>query len=467
MSDLIIRETVEDIVNQRNKTLIAYDVAYEKLTDAADALMEANILNRKNRRNNTSYNDFSSKEKYILDNVKLPTKEDFDKKCKRIVDSNIWSFIVEHTGLENLMDKKSKDELRNQLRETPPEITVDTIYATLETFQLQSGEIFKRGIAEVFSSLDRRFRSHCGFKIGSRIILNNAFTEYGSWNYHRLNQRDALIDIERTFRILDGKKETNYSDIITKIDDSRQKLFGTQQSYVETEYFRLRGFHNGNLHVWIRREDLLNKVNKLLAEYYGEVIPQERGQTEEEILKSASRNPLSKNYSFYPTPESVANRIINDELNFYRIENTVDILEPSAGTGNLAKLCVNEKSRVDCVEIQESFVNDLRNSGLYNNVICSDFLELKPTKLYDYIVMNPPFDVHADILHVNHALTFLKDGGKLISIMSASTEFKEDKISVAFRNKIKSMKGKFRDLPKGSFSSVGTNVNTILLTVRK
>jgi ABC-type branched-subunit amino acid transport system substrate-binding protein len=81
--------------------------------------------------------------------------------------------------------------------------------------------------------------------------------------------------------------------------------------------------------------------------------------------------------------------------------------------------------------------------------------------------MNPPFDRERDIDHVMHAMKFLKDDGMLIAIMSAHTEFAQSKKAVAFREYIERLHGDFRDNPAGSFSSVGTNVNTIVLRVRK
>ena len=89
------------------------------------------------------------------------------------------------------------------------------------------------------------------------------------------------------------------------------------------------------------------------------------------------------------------------------------------------------------------------------------------TGLYDLVVMNPPFDRERDIDHVTHALRFLKSDGQLVAIMSAGTEFRETKKAVAFRAMIAKLNGSYRDLPAGSFSEVGTYVNTLILRVRK
>ena len=100
-------------------------------------------------------------------------------------------------------------------------------------------------------------------------------------------------------------------------------------------------------------------------------------------------------------------------------------------------------------------------------MLSGDFLRVQPAANYDRVVMNPPFDRERDIDHVMHALKFLKPDGCLIAIMSAGTEFRETRKSVAFRELMDKMGAKWRDLPPGSFASVGTNCNTIMLRVWK
>jgi hypothetical protein len=77
--------------------------------------------------------------------------------------------------------------------------------------------------------------------------------------------------------------------------------------------------------------------------------------------------------------------------------------------------------------------------------------------------MNPPFDDERDIDHVTHALKFIKPDGWLLAIMSAGVEFRETRKATAFRKLIETRKGWMVDLPAGSFASVGTYVNTVLV----
>ena len=122
---------------------------------------------------------------------------------------------------------------------------------------------------------------------------------------------------------------------------------------------------------------------------------------------------------------------------------------------------------MDCVEIQGHLAGELRASGLYRNVWHEDFLSRLPHGSYDRVVMNPPFDLERDIDHVMHAMAFLKPDGLLVAIMSAGTEWRETKKARALRDRMKALNAKWQDLPAGSFSPVGTNVNTVLLRVWK
>jgi hypothetical protein len=81
--------------------------------------------------------------------------------------------------------------------------------------------------------------------------------------------------------------------------------------------------------------------------------------------------------------------------------------------------------------------------------------------------MNPRFDRERDVDHVMHALKFLKPDGFLTAIMSASTEVRDTRKNIAFRDLMRKMRARFSDLPARSFADVGTNVNTIILRVWK
>lgn len=466
---LMPRATVEVLVRHRNRALELFAAAHDALTATAAAFDAAHAERRRAAPlRETRYNAHQSgRDNEIALHVKVPDREAFIATARRFVDVDVWAHVLEVTDLERLMDRKAKDDLQQQLLTEPPEATVENIRATLDQFALDAGMIFRRGIANCFSSLDRRFRSHDGFRVGHRIILARMFDEHGWWNFHR-NMEATLLDVARTFLVLDGVGvPPSYAGIVGKLNAHRSTTgHGARQGRVEDEYFDVRIFKNGNCHVWFKRNDLLLKVNRLLGEYYGEVVPDAR-QADEDPLK-APKTALAKHFGFYPTPDKLAGKIL-DEANLSG-RNRLSVLEPSAGTGQLAHLAAaGRRHLVDCVEVQPALAATLKAEGVYRRVLCCDFLNLlpDPAALYDRVVMNPPFDRERDIDHVMHALGFLKPDGFLVAVMSAGTEFRETRKSAAFRELMAKMKARFQDLPAGSFSSVGTNCNTVLLRVWK
>lgn len=465
---VVPRATVETIVRLRNRTLELYADAHQSIEAASQAIARATGAIREINPRRTALNHHVDRDmaQYLL-SLNAPGRAVYLTTARRITDTNVWSHIVEITDLERLMDREAKEQLRQQLLADPPEVTVDNVYATLERFAQDAGLIFRRGIANAFSRLDRRFRSHDGFKIGARVILDRAFNEWGSWNYYN-DQRAAIIDIERVFAVFDGAKDADFTSIIHKIDQDRGREMCRRRSETEGTYFKVRTYKNGNAHLWFTRDDLVEKVNKLLAEYYGEVIPDGR-QAEDDPLKAPKTTP-AKHYGFYPTPADALDHLFA-RVPLYRKPDAPKFrcLEPSAGTGNIARRIAADGEIVDCVEVQQHLAADLRASGLYRAVYAADFFALRPetTGLYDRIVMNPPFDRERDIDHVMHALSFLEPGGFLAAIMSAGTEFRETRKSTAFRALMEKMNARWTDLPAGSFAESGTYCNTLILTVWK
>ncbi|BCH33208.1 N6 adenine-specific DNA methyltransferase N12 class [Mesorhizobium sp. L-8-10] len=522
MNAVVPRNTVEQIVKFRNQALDLFTIAHAKIEDAFQAEVAAIDMAKRAFPGTNAYNAAHEQAtKIAMHPISTLPFDDYMREKRRVIDLNVWAWIIQRTDLEHLMDKEAKDQLRKQMShiiEEPtgpnqmiteeeaakgmPPVTVENIVATLESFMLNAETIFRRGMANAFAKLDRRFRSHDGFKVGSRIILTRCFNEYGSWNWNR-DERSTLIDIERAFTILDGKLDEvrqqdaeteaarrdrrpieHFTKTIGAIDLSRHGTHGARQSEVETDYFKVRIFKNGNAHLWMTRKDLVTKVNKLLAEYYGEVLGD--GQQEEDDPFDNVKATPARYYGFYPTPIEAGERVLRDvNLRASKDSPRLRILEPSAGTGNLARLCFSkpeegmrgdwEQERyrfdniVDCVEIQPHLAQELKTAGIFGRVVCADFLQIDPesTGLYDLVVMNPPFDRERDIDHVIHALKFLKPDGRLVAIMSAGTEFRETRKSVAFRKLMEDMGASWSDLPPNSFSDVGTNVNTGFISVRK
>jgi predicted RNA methylase len=142
-----------------------------------------------------------------------------------------------------------------------------------------------------------------------------------------------------------------------------------------------------------------------------------------------------------------------------------DVLEPSAGEGALALACMRAgAASVLCVEQHPPYAASLR--ALELTVREGDFLESPAIPAFSKVVMNPPFTKNQDVKHVRHALQFLTDGGKLVSIM-AGNETRRSFVDLLEWLDDQAWNYDIHELPEGSFKQSGTNVSVLALVVRK
>lgn len=147
---------------------------------------------------------------------------------------------------------------------------------------------------------------------------------------------------------------------------------------------------------------------------------------------------------YYPTPMELGEYLISD-INFESYSGkTINVLEPSAGDGNLIE-CLekvhneywnelvynryydSDKPRnyikkpsnleIDCVEIYNDLQGILKNKGY--RVVDDDFLKMRTFKNYDLIIMNPPFSNGE--LHLLKAIKLIEFGGHIRCILNAET----------------------------------------------
>lgn len=145
-----------------------------------------------------------------------------------------------------------------------------------------------------------------------------------------------------------------------------------------------------------------------------------------------------------------------------------DILEPQAGTGALINPLADFSCWITAVEINGALADQLRRRWETGNnstqrkpacvkVVCADFLECNGNLgKFDRIIMNPPFANAVDIKHITHAIGFLKSGGRLVALCANGRRQREQ---------LRPLADYWEDLPSGSFSEQGTNVDVALLVI--
>lgn len=130
----------------------------------------------------------------------------------------------------------------------------------------------------VFKGLSRDFKTNSPCKFGVKIIVTG-LVKYDRWGYG-LNwgwQRDRLADLERMLMLLDGKPiPDNRADVTRRLGDhiSIQKI---KSVAYEDNYFTIKYFQKGTAHITIKRPELVDKLNDIIARHYSEMLPSKSG----------------------------------------------------------------------------------------------------------------------------------------------------------------------------------------------
>lgn len=376
-----------------------------------------------------------------------------------------WRAIYNRLQVERIASAKDK-KLFDQTIADPPALTFDNAKATFGDYFVRPRFHILRGLAEAFADLDPAYKSHSKVRIGvkglpKRVILSG-WNEYGSgWGSDRFkNIANALatyqgrphLDYPETAAIRQmhgaGRDAVLDGKAVTWLVDG--EMFGINRGIT------VRRFQNGNAHVFFDKWTLLD-INRALAEFYGEVLP----DAEPDDVKPSASTAVSKDLQFYWTPPEVAEAALEyagvykaSEYTHSRGLTPGRVLEPSCGDGRILDAIRQRGHPALGVEYHPGRASEARAKG--HNVLSANFLDQPASPDFDYVVMNPPFYGRHYVKHVTHALRFLKVGGTLVSILPAAAHYDHEEL-----------KGEWRDLPVGSFSAAGTNVPTGLLRITK
>lgn len=191
------------------------------------------------------------------------------------------------------------------------------------------------------------------------------------------------------------------------------------------------------------------------------VFDGEAADTIDPILLSGEYTLVKQDFGQFDSPAAVVDRVIE----LARIKPGMSVLEPSAGIGNIVEGIERAGGLVRAFEVDAKRLHKAKDRcTLHGGIHLTDFLSVAPQPVFDVVAMNPPFAKQADIAHVLHAAQFLKSGGRLVSVMSASVTFRTDAKTEAFRNFLNTHGAEHEKLPEGAFKDSGTMVNAVIVS---
>lgn len=165
---------------------------------------------------------------------------------------------------------------------------------------------------------------------------------------------------------------------------------------------------------------------------------------------------------YYPTPADLVDKML-DKVD---LRNGMRVLEPSAWTGAILERIVDTWLNVVWIEYNHSNFQILKDRFENVDLINGDFMEYKTEDKFDVILANPPFENKQDVKHIMKMFDLLKDWWEMVSIASNWVSFRTDKEYVELRDLI-DCNWYMESCETGSFKNSWTNVNTVMIYLRK
>ncbi len=205
--------------------------------------------------------------KWLSSSFTVPTVTYVDD-ILRHMKSRCWRRIIELSGVRRMMSTKALDALDKKLAASDegynkidlPDITIDSVMAYLVGLQESAKDYAQEAIEEVFDYLRpgmhagfNKYKSNPAFQVGDRVILNYSTMRHDD---------DKMNAVDRVFHMLDNKTilyNSYRSPLVEAIERARM---ADTNGVFETDYFKVRFYGNGNVHLYFKRADLVKQLNQ-------------------------------------------------------------------------------------------------------------------------------------------------------------------------------------------------------------
>ncbi|MDK1711659.1 DUF4942 domain-containing protein [Serratia marcescens] len=259
-TDVICSTSIERIVTGRNAALTQIEALIRQLDDISTLTRSIG---------GKTALDWAMKQDFRCGCWLMEKTETAMKAITRNLDRGIWRDLMKKSGMLSLMDAQARDQWYNSLeKEDIPAVSEENILSTFEQLHQSKGDVFERGVINVFKGLSWDFKTNSPCKFGTKIIVTG-LVKFDRWGFG-LNwgrQRDRLADLERMLMLLDGKPvPDNRADVTRRIGDHIHE--NRHSNRYEDEMFTIKYFQKGTAHITLKRPELVDKLNDIIARHY-------------------------------------------------------------------------------------------------------------------------------------------------------------------------------------------------------
>ena len=207
------------------------------------------------------------------DAPELKTATDRYNTFVSLLQNAAWDKILNHPKFQSILTERAR-KLVGEFQTTQRKVDFNrqNVFSMFEELQGKQGELLQAAVDDVFKTMTEYhkenrvyfegWKSNDCWKVNKRVVLPYYVTyEWGSFhvNYHRRNE---LVDIDRALCVVSGKQ----FDSIVTIEQALETAFRSKTGKeTESEWFQIRFYQKGTLHLVFKDLELLEKFNMLAA----------------------------------------------------------------------------------------------------------------------------------------------------------------------------------------------------------
>jgi uncharacterized Zn finger protein (UPF0148 family) len=268
-----------------------FNMANEHWIRGIEHIRKAALYLRQNKisetRSSSHDDDFGKILGMALSNV-FTCRAEFLRRHRRLA----WTSVFQQMEFNRWLDSKQQEKfLRDVERDSTIPFTAENIKGTLENVFMSRKKLFDESVANVFDELcshavengsgpvmPTRIKTHRGsegwktndnYKVNQRLVFPYGCRYDSDFNSFRLRYDSAdriYTDLDRILCVLDGQPFDKCFTVGAALNRAfDRKYHSISDQITESQYFEIRFYKKGTVHLKWKREDLWESFNKTAA----------------------------------------------------------------------------------------------------------------------------------------------------------------------------------------------------------
>ncbi|WP_449592993.1 DUF4942 domain-containing protein [Photorhabdus tasmaniensis] len=193
------------------------------------------------------------------------------------IDRKVWNTLFSETGMDRFWNHKQREAFTESLRTDPPIASLAVIRSTLRHAMSSRGETLAEGFVNLLTRLDRSYKSNTQqYTMPKKLVLRGIFPSVDVMRYNGFSQDNHfyLNDFENIVCICSSEPTPVAGGGLT-MTDRLTALRSTDftGSIRDNNGWECRLFANGNVHITIECNSLLNALNDLISIHFASQLP--------------------------------------------------------------------------------------------------------------------------------------------------------------------------------------------------